>query len=43
MMETVKKIAAVILTIPVWFPVLAYLLFDFLIVNHDKIYKEFEE
>ena len=43
MMETVKKIAAVILTIPVWLPVLAYLLFYSLIANHDKFDKEFED
>ena len=43
MMETVKKIASVILTIPVWFPVLAYLLFYSLIINLDKVHKEFED
>jgi len=42
-METVKKIAAVVLTIPVWFPVLAYLLFYSLIINLDKVHKEFED
>ena len=42
-MGTVKKIAAVVLTIPVWFPVLAYLLFYSLIINLDKVHKEFED
>ena len=42
-MKTVKKIAAVVLTIPVWFPVLAYLLFYSLIINLDKVHKEFED
>jgi len=42
-METVKKIAAVVLTIPVWFPMLAYILFYSLIINLDKVHKEFED
>jgi len=42
-METVKKIASVILTIPVWLPVLALLLFYVLVINTDKVHKEFED
>jgi len=38
-----KKAVAVILTIPVWLPILTYLLFYGLIVNTDKVHKEFEE
>ena len=42
-METFKKIAAVIVTVPLWLPILAHLLVYYLITNHDKIEKEFEE
>ncbi len=38
-----KKAAAVIMTIPVWLPILVYILFYGLIVNTDKVHKEFEE
>jgi len=42
-MENFKKIAAVILTMPLWLPILAHLLVHCFITNHDKIEKEFEE
>jgi hypothetical protein len=42
-MYKLKKAVAVILTIPVWLPILTYLLFYGLIVNTDKVHKEFEE
>ena len=42
-METFKKIAAVVLTMPLWLPILAHLLVQCLIANHDKFEKEFEE
>jgi len=38
-----KKALAVVMTVPVWLPILAYILFYSLIVNTDKVHKEFEE
>jgi hypothetical protein len=38
-----KKALAVLMTAPVWLPILAYILFYSLIVNTDKVHKEFEE
>ena len=42
-MENFKKIAAVIVTVPLWLPILAHLLVYYLIANHDKFEKEFDD
>jgi hypothetical protein len=42
-MNKIKKAAAVLLTVPLWLPILTYILFYSLIVDTDKIHKEFEE
>ena len=42
-METFKKIAAVMVTIPLWLPILAHILVYYLIANQDKFEKELEQ
>ena len=42
-MENFKKIAAVIVTVPLWLPILAHLLVYYLIANHDKFERELED
>ena len=42
-METFKKVAAVMVTMPLWLPILAHILVRCLIANHDKFEKEFDD
>jgi hypothetical protein len=42
-MNKLKKAVAVILTIPVWLPVVFFLGVYFLIIDVEKVHKEFEE
>ena len=42
-MENFKKIAAVIVTVPLWLPILAHILVYYLIANHNKFEKEFDD
>lgn len=42
-METLKKTIAVMLTIPLWAPILLHVVIHFLIIDTIKVNKEFEE
>jgi len=42
-METLKKTIAVMLTIPLWAPILLHMVIRFLIIDTIKVKKEFEE